>query len=88
MAESKNLSQTKIDRKSVELALDEIRPAFYLEGGDIRLVDIHPDGTVEIALSGACKGCGFSLLHIKQGVEQYLRMMIPEIKEVVTTDMF
>ncbi|MFN3820865.1 MAG: NifU family protein [bacterium] len=88
MADEKNVSNTKIDRRSVELALDEIRPAFYLDGGDIRLVDIHPDGTVEIALSGTCQGCGFSILHIKHGVEQYLRMMIPEIKEVITTDMF
>lgn len=80
--------QPKIDRRSVELALEELRPAFYLEGGDIRLVEIYPDGTVEVALSGACHGCGFSVMHIKYGVEQYLKEMVPGIKEVITTQGF
>ncbi len=60
----------EIDRRSVELALDEIRPSFLLEGGDIRLVNITEDGVVEVSLSGACDGCGMSLMHIKMGVER------------------
>ncbi|MBM3329109.1 MAG: NifU family protein [Calditrichaeota bacterium] len=76
----------EVDRRSVEIALDQLRPSFYMEGGDIRLLEIHPGGVVEVALSGACHGCGMSLMHIKMGVEQYLRQMVPGVTEVITPD--
>lgn len=71
-----------IDRRSVELALDEIRPSFVYEGGDLRLMNITEDGIVEVALTGACHGCGMSLMHVKMGVERFLREVVPEVKAV------
>ncbi len=76
----------EIDRRSVELALDEIRPSFLMEGGDLRLINISDDGVVEIALSGACHGCGMSLMHIKMGVERWLKQMVPGVTEVVSSE--
>lgn len=75
-----------IDRRSVEIALEQLRFSFNVEGGDIRLLEVRDDGVVEVALSGACHGCGLSLLHIKQGVEHYLRSMVPGVREVVAVD--
>lgn len=76
----------EIDRRSVELALDEIRPSFMVEGGDIRLMSISDDGVVEVALSGACHGCGMSMMHIKMGVERWLKEMVPGVSEVVAVE--
>lgn len=76
-----------IDRRSVELALEEIRPSFMMEGGDIRLLDISEEGVVEVALSGACHGCGMSLMHIKMGVERWLMQMVPGVKEVIACEL-
>jgi Fe-S cluster biogenesis protein NfuA len=76
----------EIDRRSVELALEEIRPSFMIEGGDIRLLGISDDGIVEVALSGSCHGCGMSLMHIKMGVERWLKQMVPGVTEVVANE--
>ena len=76
----------EIDRRSVELALEEIRPSFMIEGGDIRLLGISEEGVVEVALSGACNGCGMSLMHIKMGVERWLKQMVPGVTEVVSSE--
>lgn len=76
----------QIDRRSVELALEEIRPSFMMEGGDIRLLSISDDGVVEVALSGACHGCGMSTMHIKAGVERWLKEMVPGVSEVIAAE--
>jgi len=77
----------EVDRKSVEIALEQLRPSFLMEGGDIVLVDVSPDGVVEVRLGGACHGCEMSLMHLKMGVEQYLKQMVPGIKEVIADEM-
>ena len=75
-----------IDRRSVEIAIDQLRPSFNIDGGDITLIDVREEGIVEIALSGACHGCGLSTMHIKMGVEQFLKQNVPGVTEVVTSD--
>jgi len=77
---------SEVDRRSVEIALEQLRPSFLMEGGDIRLVDVSDDGVVEVALAGACHGCGMSIMHLKMGVEQYLKQMVPWVKEVVANE--
>ena len=74
----------ELDRRSVEIALEQLRPSFNIEGGDIQLIDVREDGTVEVSLSGACHGCSMSVMHLKMGEEQYLKQMVPGVKEVVT----
>ena len=76
----------EIDRRSVEIALDQLRPSFNIDGGDIQLVHVHDDGRVEVSLSGACHGCSMSIMHLKQGVEQYLKQMVPGVTEVVSNE--
>lgn len=57
-----------------------------MDGGDIRLLNITDDGVVEVALTGACHGCGMSVQHVKMGVERWLKEMVPGVTEVVTAD--
>lgn len=75
-----------IDRRSVEIAIDQLRPSFNIDGGDIKLIDVKEEGIVEVSLGGACHGCGMATMHIKMGVEQYLRENVPGVTEVVTID--
>ncbi len=76
----------QVDKRSVEIAIEQMRPSFMIEGGDIQLVDVREDGVVEVSLSGACHGCAMSLMHIKMGVEQYLKEMAPGVTEVVARE--
>lgn len=66
----------------VKLALQDVRPSLQADGGDIELVSVSDDGIVKVRLTGACGSCPYSLMTLKQGVEAYLKKIVPEVKEV------
>lgn len=70
-------------REEVEKVIDEIRPRLQADGGDVELVDVEQQtGIVRVRLTGACAGCPFSQMTLKNGIEQLLKKRIPEIKSV------
>jgi Fe-S cluster biogenesis protein NfuA len=70
-------------REKVESALDDIRPALQADGGDIELVDVdEPEGVVKVRLVGACAGCPMSQMTLRNGVEQFLKKVVPEMKRL------
>lgn len=81
------MSQTAADidnqdlRTRVEEALDTIRPAIAMDGGNVEVLDIE-DGVLTLRMMGACGGCPMSTMTLKQGIEQRLRDMVPEIERV------
>jgi Fe-S cluster biogenesis protein NfuA len=62
-------------------AIDAIRPALQMDGGDIEFVGIE-DGVVKVSLSGACDSCSISWLTLKAGVERILKDRVPGITAV------
>ena len=70
-------------KEKVESALNKIRPSLQADGGDVKLIDVTPDGIVKVMLTGACKGCAMSQMTLKEGVERVIKQEVPEIKEVV-----
>ena len=71
-------------RQEVEKALEKIRPALQADGGDIELVNVEEDGTVQVRLTGACGGCPMSQITLKMGVEKTLKKIVPQVKSVIT----
>lgn len=70
-------------KTKVEKALEEIRPMLQADGGDVELVDINEnEGLVKLRLTGACAGCPFSQMTLKNGIEKILKEKIPEVKKV------
>jgi Fe-S cluster biogenesis protein NfuA len=69
----------------VREALDVLRPAIQMDGGDIELIGIH-DGTVTVRLLGTCEACPISPVTLKQGVERILHERVPGITEVVAIE--
>jgi Fe-S cluster biogenesis protein NfuA len=70
-------------QERVEKALEKIRPYLLADGGDISIVEIKEDGTLVVAMQGACRGCPYSMQTLKAGVEMAVRNEVPEIKQVV-----
>jgi len=68
----------------VERVLSLIRPAVQADGGDVELVGITEDGTVQIRLHGACVGCPSSSVTLQVGIERNLKNHIPEVSRVVS----
>lgn len=69
----------------VRAALELIRPAIQMDGGDMRLESVR-DGKVTVQLLGTCDGCPMSPVTLRQGVERILREKVPEITEVVAIE--
>jgi len=71
----------------VNSSIEIIRPYLQNDGGDISLVEVTDDLTVKVKLHGACGSCPYSLMTLKNGVEQTIRRDVPEIKEVIAVNM-
>ncbi|MBY6277151.1 MAG: hypothetical protein A6D92_10720 [Symbiobacterium thermophilum] len=65
----------------VERALDLIRPAIRMDGGEVELVAVE-DGVARIRMVGACGGCPMSTMTLKMGIERAVRQQVPEIRAV------
>ena len=70
----------------IEEALTQVRPYLESDGGDIRLVEVTDDYVVKVKLLGACSDCQVSIMTLKAGVEQAIKKVRPEVKEVVDVD--
>ena len=75
---------TKNIKERVMKALDRVRPYLQSDGGDIDLLDVSDDMIVKVRLTGACKGCPYSMQTLKAGVEQAIMKEVPEIKRVIS----
>jgi len=76
------VSENKDLYERVERALDMIRPALRMDGGDIELIEVLPDGVVRVRLHGACAGCPSATMTLQAGVEATLREQVPEVTRV------
>ncbi|HEY0398208.1 MAG TPA: NifU family protein [Acidimicrobiia bacterium] len=63
-------------------AIDAIRPALQMDGGDIDYVGLTEEGVVQVKLSGACDSCSISWLTLKGGVERILKERVPGVTAV------
>jgi Fe-S cluster biogenesis protein NfuA len=72
-----------IEQKIISLLNDYIRPAVEGDGGTIQFKSFE-SGTVTVTLKGSCHGCPSTNTTLKQGVENLLRKMLPEVEKVIT----
>jgi Fe-S cluster biogenesis protein NfuA len=72
--------------QNITSAINEVRPYLHADGGDVELVDVTPDNTVKVRLTGACDGCPFSMMTLKAGIEQAIRKKFPEMKELLAVE--
>ncbi len=78
------LAEGAVERIKQILAL-QIQPAVEMDGGAIEFLDFN-DGIVRLRLKGSCSGCPSSALTLKSGIENLLKRVVPEVKEVIAED--
>ena len=64
-----------------DLIETRVRPAVAGDGGDITFKGFR-DGTVFLAMKGACSGCPSSTATLKHGIENLFKHFLPEVKAV------
>jgi Fe-S cluster biogenesis protein NfuA len=73
------------DAETVETIKDlietRVRPAVAGDGGDITFKG-YRDGTVFLAMKGACSGCPSSTATLKHGIQNLLHHFVPEVRAV------
>ncbi len=69
-------------KEKIEKALEQVRPALQADGGGVELVEVTDENVVKVRLTGACGGCPMSAYTLKLGIEQKLKELVPEVKEV------
>jgi len=69
--------------RQIEHVLDQVRPAIRADGGDVELLGFdETSGRVDVRMVGACYACPMSMATLRAGIEQRLRMALPEVKSV------
>lgn len=76
------LTDKKVLNK-IQRAIDSVRPYLIADGGDVELVEVTDELIVKVKLVGACNGCPFSVQTLKAGIEQAIRIEVPDLKELV-----
>jgi Fe-S cluster biogenesis protein NfuA len=64
-----------------ELIETRVRPAVAQDGGDI-VYRGYKDGTLYLAMQGACSGCPSSAITLKRGIEGLIRHYVPEVEAI------
>lgn len=67
----------------LDQALDTIRPHLKVDGGDVEVVDVTEDLTVQIKWIGNCEFCSMSAMTMKAGIQEAIKQQVPEVKNVV-----
>ncbi len=75
-------SASALESKIIETLDEYVKPAVEQDGGAIHFKS-YDDGVVTVVLKGSCSGCPSSAITLKNGIENLLKQLIPEVKEVV-----
>jgi len=68
--------------QQVQDALEELRPALRMDGGDVELIAVE-SGVAKVRLVGACGGCPMAMMTLVGFVEERLKQRVPEIRQVL-----
>lgn len=68
--------------KKVKNVLLQIEPYLKADGGGVEFVRMDDDMTVWVKLTGHCANCPHSTQTLKNGIENTMKSVIPEIKAV------
>ena len=66
----------------VEAALDTIRPYLEADGGNVSVEEITPEGVVKLKLLGSCGSCPMSIMTLKAGIEEAIKIAVPEVSAI------
>jgi len=77
--------KTDLEKQIIQILDEYVKPAVEGDGGAISFVSFN-EGTVNLELRGSCSGCPSSVVTLKQGIENLLTRMVPEVTEVVAVN--
>lgn len=74
-----------VSKEQIESALEQVRPGLQQDGGDVELVDVKGN-KVFLRLLGHCRGCPYSQMTLRNGIEAYFKKNLSPDLEVIGVD--
>lgn len=71
-----------VRNEEIEQTLQKVRGFLQVDGGDVELVQITPEGIVEVRLKGSCIRCPMSIMTLRAGIERAIMLEHEEVKRV------
>ncbi len=68
-------------QNKVSTVINRMRAYLQADGGDIKLIEITPEGIVKVKLLGACKNCPYRKQTLA-GIEQAVIKEVSQIKKL------
>lgn len=68
---------------AVRAAMKDVQAYARSHGGQIDLVSVDESGVVKVRFKGACAGCPMSAVTLRLGIEERLKELAPEVKQVI-----
>lgn len=65
--------------QKIETALSTVRPHLRVDGGDVELVELTDDMHVKIRWMGMCESCHMSGMTLRAGIQEAIRIQVPEV---------
>lgn len=66
----------------VESVIESLRPMIARHGGNVELVGVTKDKTVELVFLGACADCEIADITLNDGLKTAIMLECPEINDV------
>lgn len=66
----------------IEASLNGIRPYLEADGGNIKVLEVTEDKTLRLEFIGNCGTCPMSTMTFKAGVEEAVKRLVPEIRNI------
>ena len=84
----KIIKKTTVKKSSLETkiqkALDKVRPALQMDGGDVELIAWdEKKGELRLRLTGHCAHCPMSQITLQQGIAKAVVKAVPEVKDII-----
>lgn len=76
----------EIIEQKIQEKIDDIRVFLNIEGGDIEYIK-YEDGYLYVKMSGACAGCSFLDVTLKDNIEAYLKESVENLKGVINVNL-
>jgi len=70
----------------INQAIEQLRPFLHADGGDMEFVELTKDSIVKVKLLGACSDCSMSHMTMRAGLEEALKIAVPEVLSVEAID--
>ena len=70
----------------INQAIEQLRPFLHADGGDMEFVELTKDSIVKVKLLGACSDCSMSHMTMRAGLEEALKIAVPEVLSVEAVD--